>query len=321
MSSGSRNLGFRYCVVEPPEQLLKAGVIAARVRDESRELVRSGASCREICEKLESRIVELGASPAFPCNISISHIAAHYTPGIRDDCVVGEDDVVKIDVGAEIEGYIADTAVTVSLSEKHLGLVEASRAGLEAAMRVLKPGVRLYDIGKAVESAVRARGFKVIKNLSGHTIDRYTIHAGISIPNYADRAAWIRRIQPGTIFAIEPFTTTGRGYVVESSTVNIYAYTGKGARKAVLGELESRIMDYIESKFKTLPFTPRWLPSNMGSPNEIESALKLLAKRGILHAYPVLVEAGRGVVAQSEHTFYATKSGVIVVTDREQPEL
>lgn len=305
---------------DPPKELLQAGRIAADARDYGAALVKPGESCRRICESVETRIREMGAVPAFPCNISIDHVAAHYTPGLKDDCTVGDAGIVKLDVGAAVDGYIADTAVSIPLSPRDQGLVEASRAGLEAAMRVLKPGVRFYEIGKAVESIVRSRGFKVVRNLSGHTIERFTIHAGLSIPNHADRAAWIRRVQPGMTFAIEPFVTNGRGLVTDSSTVNIFAYTGRSVRKLVMGDVESRLLKHVIENYRTLPFTQRWLKGLAGD-DEIESALRLLSKRGVLHAYPVLVEAGRGLVAQSEHTFYATRGGVVVVTEKGQTTL
>ncbi|BAN90184.1 type II methionyl aminopeptidase [Aeropyrum camini] len=304
---------------EPPKMLLEAGRIAAEVREYAAGLVEAGESCRRVCELVEERIRSLGAVPAFPCNISLNSVAAHYTPGLRDDCTIAEGSVVKLDVGAAVEGYIADTAVTVDLGGGPRGLVDASVEGLQAAMKVLKPGVRFYDIGRAVEQTVRRRGFKVVKNLSGHTIDRYVIHAGLSIPNYGDRTAWIHRVKPGMTFAIEPFATNGRGLVREGSTVNIYAYTGRRPR-TMLGGLEERILRHVAEKYKTLPFTPRWL-KGMAGDEEVERAVKLLARLGALHGYPVLIEAGGGLVAQAEHTFYALRGGVVVVTEKGQPTI
>ena len=140
------------------EKLLQAGRIAAEARDYGAGLARPGASAREICEEVESLIVKRGGRPAFPCNLSVNEVAAHYTPGVRDDVRLGSGDVVKIDVGAHIDGYIADTAVTVDLGGRHGGLLEASRAALEAVERIMRPGVSVYTLGRTIEQEIRGGG-------------------------------------------------------------------------------------------------------------------------------------------------------------------
>ena len=298
---------------EPPRQLVEAGVAAARAREYGARLVKPGESCRRVCEAVEEYIRGLGAQPAFPCNISINEVAAHYTPGLKDDCSIPEEGIVKLDVGAAVEGYIADTAVSVALDESSQSLVDTAREALEAVMRILRPGVRLYDIGKTVEQVARRRGFKPIRNLSGHSIGRYIIHAGLTIPNYADRTSWIKKLTPGLIVAIEPFVTNGRGMVVEHRVVNIFSYKGKRPRMP-LTSIESRLLSTVEERFKTMPFTLRWL-IDVASPEELEKATLNLVAKGAFHAYPVLVEAGKGLVAQAEHTFYVGRDRVYVITE------
>lgn len=294
------------------KKLVEAGRVAAKARDYGASLVQEGESAKSICERVEQYIVNSGAQPAFPCNISINEVAAHYTPGPMDDITIPRGAVVKIDVGAHVDGWIADTAVTVDLSGEHGTLLKAVEEALEAALRVARRGARFYDIGREVQSTLRKYGFKPIKNLAGHTIDRYLVHAGRSIPNYPDRTAFIYRLQPGTIAAIEPFGTNGRGLVVEGSTVNIYSYTGRRARIALSDE-EARVLELIRERYKTLPFTPRWLARDLG-PERAESVVKRLAAKGALHAYPILVEAGKGVVAQFEHTIVVLEDEVLVIT-------
>ena len=297
---------------EAVEKLVKAGEIAARAREMGARLVREGSRASEVCAKLEEYIVESGARPAFPCNFSVNHVAAHYTPGVSDDVVVREGDLVKVDVGVSVDGFIADTAITVDVGGSHGDLVRAAEEALEAVLRIMKPRVRIYEIGRAVEPVIKRRGFRVIRNLAGHTIGRYVIHAGTSVPNYPERKSFYARIEPGTVVAIEPFATNGRGYVVESGPVNIYSYTGKKPR-IPLNEVESEILEYVREEFKTLPFTPRWLAGRW-DPAKVVEALKSLASKGVLHAYPVLVESGRGLVSQAEHTFVVLRDRVIVTT-------
>lgn len=298
---------------EPPRQLVEAGRVAAKARGYGASLVKPGESCRRVCEAVEEYIRSLGAQPAFPCNISINEVAAHYTPGLRDDCFIPEEGIVKLDVGAAVDGYIADTAVSVALDERAQRLVDAALEALEAVMRLLKPGVRLYDIGRTIEQVARRRGFRPIKNLSGHSIGRYVIHAGLTIPNYADRTSWIRKLTPGLIVAIEPFMTDGRGMVVEHRVVNIFSYKGRKPRMP-LTSIEDKLISTVEKRFKTMPFTLRWL-IDVAPPEDLEKATLNLVAKGAFHAYPVLVEAGRGLVSQAEHTFYIGRDRVYVITE------
>lgn len=293
-------------------RLKQAGSIASSVRKSVSRIVRPGVRASEVCERVESLIVELGGLPAFPCNISVNDVAAHYTPSIGDDLVIDEKALVKIDVGVHVEGYIADTAVTIDLSGEYSKLVEASERALEAALSVVKPYVSLYEIGRAVENEIRKLGFKPIRNLSGHTIERYVLHAGVSVPNYADRSLFNVRLAPGTLLALEPFATNGRGFTVEKSVVNIYSYTGR--RKTVLSGIEELVVSAVSSRYGGLPFTPRWLRDLGVDSGELLSAVRSLHAKGVLRGYPVLVEAGGGMVSQAEHTVYIGDGEVVVTT-------
>lgn len=293
-------------------KLKQAGSIAASVRRYAERFVKPGVKASEVCEKLEHMIVDLGGLPAFPCNISVNEVAAHYTPSIGDDITVGEKDLVKIDIGVHVDGYIADTAITIDLGGEHGDLVEAVERALEAAISVIKPYISVYEIGKAIENEIKRKGFKPIRNLSGHTIDRFVLHAGISIPNHADRSLFGTRLLPGTLVAIEPFASNGRGFVVEKSTINIYSYIGK--RRAVLGDDEERLLTMIVNRYKSLPFTPRWLLDLDIEPARIKKAVESLYIKGVLKGYPVLVEAGGGLVSQAEHTVLISESEVLITT-------
>jgi len=297
------------------DKLVEAGKIAGEARELGASLVKPGASAREICEEVEGYIRRKGAEPAFPCNFSVDEVAAHYTPGLDDDVKLRGIEVVKVDVGAHIDGYIADTAKTVDLSGVYEKLLEASRAALERVISIMKPNIRVYDIGKAIEAEIRKRGYKPVRNLTGHTIDRWAIHAGTQIPNYPDRATFHKRLRPGTLVAVEPFATNGRGIVRDGGLVNIYSLIPKKP-KYKLSEEEAEILSYIQEHYRTLPFTPRWLLADFDK-REIEAAIKSLVSKGLLYPYPILVEAGRGKVSQFEHTFLILEDRVIVTTCKE----
>lgn len=293
---------------------LEAGRIAARVREEAARLVEPGRPLIEICEFVEKRIVELGASPAFPCNISINEVAAHYTPPIGDTSTVPEEAVVKVDLGAHIDGYIADTAVTVDTSGKWESLLEAVREALERALETVRPGNRFAETGRVIADTIQRYGYRPIVNLGGHSIARYRIHAGESIPNMYDPMV-PGRYGRGRVYAVEPFGTNGEGLVYEGELVTIYALIRPSLRRR-LDPVTRKILDAIKERFNTLPFAERWLADVVPDAGKLRRSLNKLSKMGFLVRYPVLIERRHGVVAQFEHTLLITPEGEVIVTTR-----
>lgn len=299
-------------VLEGLKQYLRAGEIAARVREEAAQRLEPGTPVLEFCEWVETRIRELGGAPAFPCNISINEVAAHYTPVIGDELRVPEDAVVKIDLGVHVEGYIADTAVTVDLGGKWQPLLEAVREALERALQTVKPGARFAETGKVIAETIEKYGFRPIVNLGGHSLGRYRIHAGESIPNMYDPS--VRgRYRAGAAYAIEPFGTNGEGLVYEGDQVTIYALVRPSLRRR-LEPIGRRLIRVINERFRTLPFTERWLSDVVSDVEVLRKWLRRLSKMGFLVSYPVLIERGGGVVAQFEHTLVLTEEGDVIVT-------
>jgi methionyl aminopeptidase len=289
---------------------IKAGKIAKEVREYSDKIVKPGEKALNVCLELEKKIIEMGGKPAFPCNISINEVAAHFTPFHNDNTIIPPESVVKIDLGVHIDGYIADTAKTIDLSDKHVLLLEASKEALEKAIETLKPGIKAFEIGLTIEHTIKNYGFKPVRNLTGHSIDQYRIHAGLSIPNYGDRFA-VFKITEGMTIAIEPFATNGKGLTREGKITNIFSIAKTNPRKL---DKESReVFEYIYREYKTLPFTPRWLVPVFGE-KTVEHAMKVLVKTKTLYVYPILVEVSRGLVSQFEHTILLTKDGKIVTT-------
>src|SRR3989344_5946102 len=197
----------------------KAGKIAAEIREYGKSLIKKNASYVNIIEKVEKKILELGAKPAFPPQMALNEVAAHFTVGPNEDITL-TDQLVSLDVGVHVNGAIGDTAITVDLSGKYLDLIKASEEALDNAINVLQQGdFKLGSIGKAIQEIITSYGFSPVKNLSGHGLDLFDIHTAPTIPNYdtGDKT----EIKKDTIFAIEPFATNGVGLIHESGTAII----------------------------------------------------------------------------------------------------
>lgn len=289
--------------------LIKAGEIARKVKEEVADLIKPGAKLYDIAEFVERRIVELGGKPAFPCNLSLNEIAAHYTPYKGDDTALKEGDYLKVDIGVHVDGYIADTAVTFRVGMEEDDLMEAAREALENAIATVRAGVMVRDVAKAIEDTIRERGFNSIVNLSGHKVERYKLHAGVSIPNVY-RPADTYVLQEGDVFAIEPFATTGAGQVIEVPPALIFMYL----RDRPVRMLQARrLLMHIKREYKTLPFAYRWLQDFMPE-GQLKLALAQLDRAGAIYSYPILREVRGGLVAQFEHTVIVEKDGAYVTT-------
>ena len=295
------------------EEYLKAGKIASEVREMVRVKDWIGKTVYEICEEVEGEIKKRGAKCAFPVNASINEIAAHYTAEPNDPITIKDTDLVKIDLGAQINGYIADTAVTVCYDAQFDGLVEAAEEALSNAMSMVKTGVKASDIGRTIETTIKQRGYKPIANLSGHSLDQYTIHAGRSIPNIWSIGGF--SLSDSSAYACEPFVTTeqGGGFVRNGQIKNIFAIN---SRKKTKDEQADKLLDFIWKNFNMLPFALRWITKEWEE-KEARKLLEILVKKKAVQAYPVLIEVNEQRVAQAEHTFIPNDTGAIVTTSAE----
>jgi methionyl aminopeptidase len=144
--------------------------------------------------------------------ISVNDEAVHGIPGDR---VLAGGDLVKLDVTAELDGYVADAAETVPLppvSPQGRRLAECARSAFERALDTLRPGAAVREIGRAVETRVRRCGFRVIRELASHGVGR-TIHEWPSVPNYYDPRT-PGRLSNGLVLTVEPIIAAGSGEVV-----------------------------------------------------------------------------------------------------------
>ncbi|MFZ8922295.1 MAG: type II methionyl aminopeptidase [Nitrosopumilaceae archaeon] len=292
------------------EDYIKAGRIASEVREMVRIKDWVGKSVYEICEEVENEIIKRGAKCAFPVNASINEIAAHYTAEPNDPITIKDTDLVKIDLGAQINGFIADTAVTVCYDAQFDGLVQTAEEALDKAMSMVKVGVKASDIGRAIETTIKQMGFKPIANLSGHSLDQYTIHAGKTIPNIWSVGGF--SLSGDSAYACEPFVTTseGGGFVRNGQIKNIFALN---SRKKTKNDEADKMLDFIWENFNMLPFALRWLTKKWEE-KEARQLLDHLIKKKAVQAYPVLIEIHEQRVAQAEHTFIPTDDGVTVTT-------
>jgi len=284
----------------------KAGEISIEAKKYARQLIKPGMALVDIAEKIESKIKELGGELAFPVNLGINEIAAHYTPSSDDETEASG--LLKIDMGVHVKGAIADTAFSLDLSKdgEYKKLIEASEKAVENAIQSIKKDTTLSDIGLAIQNAITASGFSPIRNLSGHKLDLFTVHAGLTIPNYENNNQ--TKIEDGA-YAIEPFATTGQGIVYDGGKSGIYRLENEGN---VRDPSARKMLDYIKENYSTLPFCERWLAKEFGSRTRL--SLMFLEKANIISQYSQLIEKNHSPVAQSEHTLIIEKGKLEVTT-------
>ncbi|MCI4351399.1 MAG: type II methionyl aminopeptidase [Thermoplasmata archaeon] len=278
----------------------RAARIAAEARELGLSLATPGRRRRDVADAIEAYIQKQGAEPAFPANLSRNVEAAHYTPSPEDEVTLEDGDLLKVDVGAHIDGAVADTAATVEVGggRRHENLIRAAREGLEAGIARVRGGVAVNELSIAIEGAIGRRGLKPIRDLTGHTIETYLLHAGKSIPNASGLSG--EHLVEGEIVAIEPFATNGAGSIENGVFGNIVRFrTDPGGDDPWLRATYER--------FRTLPFTARWIEA--GADRD-----RLRRARRHLQTYPVFVERGGGLVAQAEHTVLVRAGGVEVLT-------
>lgn len=288
------------------KEIILAGKIAQDIKKYIRPFIKKGVPLLEIAEKIESKIYELKGKPAFPTNLSINEIAAHYTPSYDDETLAHG--LIKVDLGVQIDGWISDTAFSVDLenSSENKKLIEASEKALEQAKKTIKEGVSTNKIGKAVQDAIESYGFSPIINLSGHQIEQYNLHAGLTIPNIDDKRT--TEITPG-LYAIEPFSTNGAGKVKDGRLSGIYSLIDY---KNIRNPSAREILEFIAEEYVELPFCSRWLVKKFGTKALV--ALNQLEQNGNLHHYAQLIEVEKGIVAQSEDTILIEEDDKKTVT-------
>jgi methionyl aminopeptidase len=288
----------------------RSGKILRETREEIRNFVHEDTPIIEVCEKAEKLIREKGGKPAFPCNVSINEIAAHYTSPPDDRKKIPEKAIVKVDIGAHVDGYVTDTAVTVCFDPEYESLVKTAETALRKAVETIGPSITTSKLGTVIEETIRSHGFKPISNLTGHSVGRYLVHAGTSLPNVTH--LFSSRIKLGGVYAIEPFVTVPNavGKVENDEEKTIFRFLKSRSQK---NPYTKQLSEYIEKSFRTLPFAERWLQGVV--PKEhYQQAFRGLLSSKIIMAYPIFVEASQKPVAQAEHTVLVVEDGCVVLT-------
>ncbi len=289
------------------QKALKAGEIAKKVREFAKSIVKPDISLLEIAEKIENEIIRLGGKPAFPVNLSINEIAAHYTPSHNDETKARG--LLKVDFGVSVDGWVADVAFSLDLenNEENKKLIEASEKALKNVIQNMKLGISLGEIGKTIQQTIEEEGFSPIINLSGHEMREYDLHAGLTIPNIDNKKP--EKITKG-LYAIEPFATNGSGKVIEGKPSGIYLLLDD---KNVRNNEARKILNFIIEEYRTLPFCSRWIVKKFGIKSLF--ALKQLEDNGNLHQYPEMVEkssnAGGTKVSQAEDTIFIDDKTIV----------
>ncbi len=308
------------------EKYEKAGKIVSKTRSMAVEYVKADMKIIDLINYVEGNIVEMGGLLAFPCNVSINEITAHYTSPPGDESTIKIGDLVKIDLGAHIDGYIADSAISVFInddgsasipkriegeSEENLSrnMIETAHEALESAISTIKDGVELGKVGKAIEETINNKNFNSVSNLTGHSMDRWILHSGVSVPNIKEENNHI--IHEGDVLAIEPFVTNGVGRVADTNDAYIFRFLRGRPMRMVQAK---KLLDIIATNCKTLPFSQRWVKENIDS-KYLNMAMRQLLTSRAIYPYHVLKEKSDSRVAQAEHTVIVESDGCKVITE------
>ncbi|KYR00174.1 methionine aminopeptidase 2 [Tieghemostelium lacteum] len=294
------------------QDVRRAAECHRQVRKYMQGIVKPGMGLTELVETLErtnKQLVEangLKAGIAFPTGVSVNNIAAHWNPNSGDKTVLKEDDVLKIDFGTHVNGYIIDCAFTMTFNPKYDQLLAAVKDATNTGIREAGIDVRLGDIGAAIQEAMesyeielngKTYPIKSVRNLNGHTIAPYLIHAGKTVPIV--KGGDQTKMEEGEFYAIETFGSTGRGVVQEDLECSHYMKV-PNAQATIRLPKSRQLFNFINKNYDTLCFCRRWL-DQAGEDKHILS-LKNLCDIGLISPHPPLVDMKGSYVAQYEHT-------------------
>ncbi len=292
---------------EDYDNIIEAGQIASKAREYGAKLIKVDGSVEQITDDVEKFIIDNGGQMAFPAQISLNHIAAHYCATKNDDLILKKGDMAKLDVGVHVNGFVGDTAKTIDLGNNP-NIVKASSDALYNAIKGIIPNVTTNgQVGKIIEDTILKNNCAPVTNLSGHGLGQYEIHTSPSMPNFDTGDKVI--LKDGMHFAIEPFASNGKGLVQEKYTPEVFRVSKlKPSRSAITRSIIPEI-----KAFGGLPFCYRWIANKHGEP-KTRFALRELLQMGCLEQYPPLCDVPNSLVSQTEHSIYIEDGKVIITT-------
>ena len=298
------------------DKAIVAGRIAGNAILHGKSLIQPDARISDVLDKIEQFVKDNGGQMAFPAQVAINDVAAHFCPLGDDTTVFKPTDIIKLDLGVHVDGIIADTAVTVIFKEDNdkyedlANIKKASEEALSNALKYIRPGITLGELGLIIQESIARYDLSPIRNLSGHGLGAYSVHESPTIPNFDTKDK--HELQDNQLIAIEPFATDGHGMIFESSGATVFSVI---SNKNVRSNMTREVLKDVQ-QFRNLPFTTRWLTAKH-SFSKVRYALNDMKNLGILHEYPPLVEVGKGMVSQTEHTV-VVRENPIITTKREE---
>lgn len=312
-----------------PIELITSGLIHKQVREylEDEVLAKSeGMKLIDLANNIENKIKELtsydpenplNAGIAFPTGLSINNCAAHWTPNPGDTYqTLKKSDIIKIDYGVHVNGYITDGAFSFSLDSKFDTLIEASNEATYKGIELAGPDADLCDIGGEIQEVIesyevnlngKTYPLKSIGNLCGHQIGQYKIHCGKPVPNIATSYD-IGRMKEGEQYAIETFPTTGSGNVIEDKDPANWSHFMEDYMSHNYDETQEKegYRLKMDKRFKTLAFCKRWMKDDdLWDSKKFKKA----CKKGYYQEYPPLYDVNGSYVSQTEHSIFIMENG------------
>ncbi|KAH6867397.1 peptidase M24, structural domain-containing protein [Thelonectria olida] len=305
----------------------KAAEVHRQVRQWVQENVKPGQTLNEIATGIEDGVRALlgnqGLEPGdclkagmgFPTGLSLNHGVAHYTPNPgQKEIVLQHQDVMKVDYGVQINGWIVDSAFTMTFDPTYDNLLAAVKDATNTGIKAAGIDVRICDVSAAIQEAMESYEVEIggktypvkpVRDLCAHDIKHYRIHGGKSIPfiKNSDQT----KMEEGEVFAIETFGTTGRGKLHDD--VGIYGYGLRDdapSQVALPFASAKRLHKVIKEQFGTLVFCRRYL-ERLGLERYL-AGLNCLVTHGVLEPYQPLADIKGSYSAQFEHTILLRES-------------
>lgn len=296
-----------------------------------RSIIKPNICLRDIAILTENKIKELtnfnintpiDKGIGFPIGLSINNCAAHYTPNYGEkDIILDYNDIIKIDYGVHFNGTIIDSAFTIHFNPKYDSFINISKSITNYAVSLCGPDVVLGDIGKDIEEYIQSKEVEIddkiyklniMRELTGHMIANYKIHAGKAVPNIAIN--YPVRMKEFEYYAIEPFITTGNGSSVYKLPNSHFMLNDiKSNKLNHLLKEEKELFNIINTNYSTLPFCQRWL-YELNQNINYDKLLENLEKKKVINSYPPIYGCNNSIISQFEHTIFIKENGILNLT-------